>query len=81
MVAFNSGALNQLGMGMLSMRIARSKIDEYLANAVRCEQKAKKMRNTEDREWQFILARVYQMLAEAEAERIVLVKQAVRAAA
>jgi hypothetical protein len=46
-----------------------SKIDEYRAGAVRCEQRAKKTRNQADREWQICLARAYLMLAEAEAER------------
>jgi hypothetical protein len=46
-----------------------SKIDEYRAGAVRCEQRAKKTRNQADREWQLCLARAYRMLAEAEAER------------
>jgi hypothetical protein len=46
-----------------------SKINEYRASAVRCEQRAKKTRNQADREWQMILARAYLMLAEAEAER------------
>jgi hypothetical protein len=50
----------------------RSKIDEYRAGAVRCEQRAKKTRNPADREWQMTLSRAYLMLAEAEAERSVL---------
>ena len=49
-----------------------SKIDEYRASAVKCEQRAKKTRNQGDREWQMILARAYLMLAEAEAERSAL---------
>ena len=45
------------------------KAREYLAKAQRCEQRAKKMRNHEDRDWQLCLARAYRMLAEAaEAE-------------
>jgi hypothetical protein len=44
----------------------RSKINEYRAGAVRCEQRAKKTRNQADREWQTILARAYRILAEAE---------------
>jgi hypothetical protein len=46
----------------------RSKIDQYRAGAVRCEQRAKKMRNQADRDWQLCLARAYRLLAEAEAE-------------
>jgi hypothetical protein len=49
-----------------------SKIDQYRAGAVRCEMRAKKMRNRPDSEWQMILARAYLMLAEAEAERSAL---------
>jgi hypothetical protein len=45
-----------------------SRIDKYRAGAVRCEERAKKTRNREDREWQMTLARAYRMLAEAEAE-------------
>jgi hypothetical protein len=47
----------------------RSKIDEYCAGAERCEQRAKKARDQDDREWQLRLARGYRALAEAEAER------------
>jgi hypothetical protein len=47
----------------------KSKIDQYRAGAVRCELRAKKMRNQDDREWQLCLARAYRVLAEAEAER------------
>jgi hypothetical protein len=50
----------------------RSKIKEYRAGAVKCEQRAKKTRNQAARKWQMILARAYLMLAEAEAERSVL---------
>jgi hypothetical protein len=46
-----------------------SKIDEYRARAVSCEQRAKETRNQADREWQMTLARAFLMLAEAEAER------------
>jgi hypothetical protein len=49
-----------------------SKINEYRASAVKCEQRAKKTCNLADREWQMILARAYLMLAEAEAERSAL---------
>jgi len=43
-----------------------SKINDYRAGAVRCEQRAKKMRNQADRDWQLCLARAYRILAEAE---------------
>ena len=56
-----------------------SKIEEYRAGAVRCEQRAKKTRNPADREWQMILARAYWMLAEAEAERKALLERETRA--
>jgi hypothetical protein len=46
-----------------------SKIDEYRAGALKCEQRAKKSRNQADREWQICLARAYLMLAETEVER------------
>ena len=45
-----------------------SKINDYRAGAVRCEQRAKKMRNQADRDWQLCLARAYRMLAAAEAD-------------
>jgi hypothetical protein len=45
-----------------------SKLNEYRASAARWELRAKKTRNQEDREWQMILARTYQVLAEVEAE-------------
>jgi hypothetical protein len=41
----------------------------YLAKAQQYEQRAKKIRNQEDREWHLCLARAYRMLAEAEVER------------
>ena len=56
-----------------------SKINEYRAGAVRCEQRAKKMRNQADREWQTILARAYRILAEAEAERSALLGRGIPA--
>ena len=46
-----------------------AKAREYRAKSEQCEQRAKKMRNQADREWQVCLARAYLMLAEAEAER------------
>jgi hypothetical protein len=55
-----------IGTGQKAMA---SKIDEYRAGAVKCEQRAKKSRNQADREWQICLARAYLMLAEVEAER------------
>jgi hypothetical protein len=45
------------------------KAREYLARAQQYEQRAKKIRNQEDREWHLCLARAYRMLAEAEVER------------
>jgi hypothetical protein len=45
------------------------KAREYLAKAQQCEQRARKIRNQEDHEWQLCLARAYRMLAEAEVER------------
>jgi hypothetical protein len=45
------------------------KAREYQAKAEQYEQRAKRMRNQEDREWQLCLARAYRMLAEAEATR------------
>jgi hypothetical protein len=41
---------------------------EYLAKALQYEQRAKKMRNQEEREWHLCLARAYRMLAEMESE-------------
>ena len=41
---------------------------EYLAKAKRCEERAGKERDVEQREWQVTLARTYRMLAEAERE-------------
>jgi hypothetical protein len=46
-----------------------SKIKEYRAGAERCEQRAKKTRNQDDREWQLCLAMAYRILAEVESER------------
>ena len=48
------------------------KAREYQWKAERCEQRARKIRNHEDREWQLCLARAYRMLAEAEIERSML---------
>ena len=48
------------------------KAREYQAKAEQCEQRAKTMRNQEDREWHLCLARAYRMLAEAEATRSIL---------
>jgi hypothetical protein len=44
----------------------------YLAKAQQYEQRAKKIRNQEDREWHLCLARAYRMLAETEVERSTL---------
>jgi hypothetical protein len=60
------------GLGMNTSSKATTmkfKIDEYRAGAVRCEMRAKEMRNRADREWQMTLSRAYRILAEAEAER------------
>jgi hypothetical protein len=46
-----------------------AKAREYRAKSEQCEQRAKKMRNQGDRDWQLCLARAYRMLAEAEAKR------------
>jgi len=46
----------------------KTKKREYLARAKRCEDRAKKVRDPQDQEWQFVLARAYRMLAEAEAD-------------
>jgi hypothetical protein len=43
-----------------------AKAREYRAKSEQCEQRAKKMRNQGDRDWQLCLARAYRMLAEAE---------------
>ena len=48
------------------------KAREYQAKAEQYEQRAKKMRNRQDREWLLCLARAYRMLAEAEATRSIL---------
>jgi hypothetical protein len=45
------------------------KAREYQGKAEQCEQRAKTMRNREDREWQLCLARAYRILAAAEATR------------
>jgi hypothetical protein len=46
----------------------KTKAREYLAKAKQCEERARKMRDLRDREWQLILARAYRMLAEAAGE-------------
>jgi hypothetical protein len=50
----------------------KTKKREYLARAKQCEERAKKVRDPEGREWQTTLARAYKMLAEAtrDAEQI-----------
>ena len=45
-----------------------SKARGYLAKAKQCEQRARKARCPDNREWQLILAGAYRMLAEAESE-------------
>jgi hypothetical protein len=49
--------------------IMTPKAREYQAKAELCEQRAKAIRNREDREWQQCLARAYRLLAEAEETR------------
>jgi hypothetical protein len=46
-----------------------SKARGYLAKAKQCEERARKLRDLENRNWQLTLARAYRMLAEAEGER------------
>jgi hypothetical protein len=53
------------GMDNLAMR---AKAREYLTKAKRCEERAKKVRDQETRDWQLTLARTYRMLAEAESD-------------
>ena len=43
---------------------------EYLAKAKRCEERARKVRNLENRDWQLTLSRVYRNLAKAESEAV-----------
>jgi hypothetical protein len=45
-----------------------TKAREYLAGAQRCERRAKKTRDANSREWEMVLARAFQVLAEAEME-------------
>jgi hypothetical protein len=58
-----------------------SKINDYRAGALRCEQRAKKARTQDAREWQMTLARAYRILAEAEAERSALLGREISARA
>jgi hypothetical protein len=46
----------------------KTKAREYLAKAKQCEERARKIRHLEDRDWQLVVARAYRMLAEAESE-------------
>ena len=46
----------------------KTKRREYLAKAKQCEERARKVRDAESREWQMTLARAYRMLAEPEGE-------------
>ena len=41
---------------------------QYLAKAKQCEKRARKARDSENREWQTTLARAYQMLAEPNSD-------------
>jgi hypothetical protein len=43
---------------------------EYLAKAKRCEDRARKVRNLENRDWQLTLSRVYRNLAQAESQAV-----------
>ena len=45
-----------------------SKARGYLAKAKQCEERARKVRGPENREWQMTLARVYRALAETESQ-------------
>ena len=45
-----------------------SKARDYQAKAKQREERARKSRDPENREWQMTLARAYRMLAEAESE-------------
>ena len=47
----------------------KTKLQEYLAKAKLCEERARKIRHLEDRDWQLTIARTYRMLAEAESEK------------
>jgi hypothetical protein len=47
----------------------KTKAREYLAKAKQCVERARKVCDPENREWQTILARTYRMLAEAEGEK------------
>jgi hypothetical protein len=44
------------------------KAREYQTRADQCDRQARKTRDSENREWQALLARVYRALAEAENE-------------
>ena len=46
----------------------KAKAKDYRARAARCEERARRERDPENREWQLILARAYRMLAEAASE-------------
>ena len=46
----------------------KTKAREYLAKAKQCEERARKARDCENREWQTTLAHAYQMLAEAKSD-------------
>jgi hypothetical protein len=45
-----------------------SKAREFQTKAKQCEERAKKVRDLENKDWQIILARAYRMLAAAESE-------------
>ena len=56
----------------------KTKGREYLARAKRCEDRAKKLRDPRDREWQVVLARAYRIVAEAHSD---IAKQPLKLAA
>jgi hypothetical protein len=69
-------------MGSMGQWIGKhmpSKAREYLAKAAQHEERARKTRSPEDREWQMVLARAYRILAEVEAERKALPVREIRA--
>ena len=50
----------------------KTKKREYLAKAKQCEERARKIRDLDRREWQLTLACTYRMLAEAESDATAL---------
>jgi hypothetical protein len=60
----------QLSLAASQGECVMSKARGFLAKAKQCEERANKVREPQEREWQIILARAYRMLAEAESEVI-----------